>query len=204
MAKRPTCERCQRPQSVCLCPHIKAINNQWPVHILQHPHETKHAIGTAKIAQLSLKHCQTTVCETILPGSAFEAWLKQHNPILVYPGEQANTPRNLIDQPERTLLLVDASWRKSRRMLFESPMLQNLQRVCLQPSEPSRYKIRKTPSLDSLSTLEAIVELLATLENSQEKYQPMLNAMDWMIEKQIEKIGPEQFKKNYTDKLENP
>ena len=198
MAKRPTCQTCQRALSVCLCPHIQHVDNLWPIRILQHANETRHAIGTAKIAQLSLKNCETNLYQQIEPGSTFEQWLKKENPVLIYPGEQAEGLDTLSGHGPRTLLLLDASWRKSRRMLHESPQLEQLQRVCIQPSKPSSYRIRKVPDPTSLSTLEAIVEILSALENDQNKYQPLLNTMDWMINKQIENIHPKLFEKNYT------
>ena len=182
---------------MCLCPHIQHVNNRWPIRILQHANETRHAIGTAKIAQLSLKNCETYLYQPIDPGSTFEQWLKKENPVLIYPGEHAEGLDALNNQNPRTLLLLDASWRKSRRMLHESPQLEQLQRVCIQPSKPSSYTIRKVPSTTSLSTLEAIVEILSELENDQNKYQPLLNTMDWMINKQIEHIDPELFEQNY-------
>ena len=202
MSKRPTCKTCQRALSVCLCPHIQQIDNRWPIHILQHPNETRHAIGTAKIVQLSLKNCETHICKQIDPGSNFEQWLEKKNPILIYPGEDAEGLDTLQSQPDRTLLLIDASWRKSRRMLLESPQLQKLQRVCIQPNKPSNYKIRKVPDPTSLSTLEAIVEILSELEDDQKKYQPLLDTMDWMINKQIEGMGQQLFETNYS-KMEN-
>jgi DTW domain-containing protein YfiP len=197
MSKRPACQTCQRALSVCLCPHIQHVDNRWPIRILQHANETRHAIGTAKIAQLSLKNCETYLYQPIDPGSTFEQWLKKENPVLIYPGEHAEGLDALNNQNPRTLLLLDASWRKSRRMLHESPQLEQLQRVCIQPSKPSSYTIRKVPSTTSLSTLEAIVEILSELENDQNKYQPLLNTMDWMINKQIEHIDPELFEQNY-------
>jgi len=200
VSKRPTCKTCQRALSVCLCPHIKQIENRWPIRLLQHPNETKHAIGTAKIVQLSLTNCQTDICKQIEPDSEFEQWLGQENPVLIYPGENAEGLDWLQSHPNRTLLVIDASWRKSRRMLLESPSLQRLQRVCIQPNKPSNYKIRKVPDPTSLSTLEAIVEILSELEGDQTKYQPLLAAMEWMINKQIESMGEQLFEKNYRKK----
>lgn len=197
MAKRSTCQSCHRALSVCLCPHIQQINNRWPLHILQHPRETKHAIGTAKIVQLSLQNCQTTISKKISSGSPFEKWLKDEKPLLIYPGEQAEEPEEFIGKLPRTLLVIDASWRKSRRMLYESPQLQHLQRLNITPRSQSRYRIRKVPAPDNLSTLEAVVEVLSALEDNNDKYQPLLNTMDWMINKQIEKMGPVLFEKNY-------
>ena len=127
--------------------------------------------------------------------------------VLIYPGEDAGTLESLSSQTsqaqdaqvhqERTLIFLDASWRKSYRMLMESPYLQALPKIALHPTQKSRYQIRKSKYHHSLSTLEAVVHTLSKLEQDQKKYRPLLKSMDWMIEKQIELMGEDVFKKNY-------
>ena len=197
--KRSSCLQCKRPLSVCYCHTIKRIDNHWPVFILQHPHESKHAIGTANIVELSLTKCKLQVGENFNRESLP---VDEHQAVLIYPGEDAeplevlNTQTSQIQQT-KTLVFLDASWRKSYRMLMESPVLQALPKITLHPTQVSRYQIRKSKLPHSLSTLEAVVHTLAGLEKNEGKYLPLLQSMDWMIEKQIELMGEEVFKKNY-------
>jgi len=186
--------RCLRPSSVCYCHTLRQINNVWPVYILQHPRESKHAIGTARIAQLSLGACSLQVGECF---SLAEAAIDPLQSVLIYPGDDADSLESLSCSSPQTLIFLDASWRKSHRMLMESPQLQALPKIGLQPNSKSRYRIRKSKSAQSLSTLEAIVLALSCLEQDEEKYSPLLESMDWMIEKQIEWMGEAVFKKNY-------
>jgi len=72
-----------------------------------------------------------------------------------------------------------------------------LPRVSFQPETVSRYRIRKEPDEYALSTLEAIVYALSVLEGNVDTYQPLLDSMDWMIEKQIELMGRDVFERNY-------
>lgn len=198
MKKRPTCLRCKRPSSVCYCHTLQQVDNHWPVHILQHPRETKHAIGTAAIAALSLSHCQRQVGESFtLQSMAVDA----SQAVLVYPGEGAGTLDALERGAPQTLVFMDASWRKSHRMLMESPELQALPRVGLRLEQASHYRIRKSKFEASLSTVEAIVHCLEFLEQDDKKYLPLLHTMDWMIEKQISLMGAEVFESNYLNKL---
>jgi len=192
--KRLVCSSCKRPATVCYCHTLKEIENRWPVHILQHPEESKHAIGTARIALLSLAQCVMPVGEcfdkdALVPGDL--------QPLLVYPGDDSSPLVSLNKKQPRPLIFVDASWRKSRRMLLESPALMELPKVSFQPESISRYRIRKVPDRHSLSTLEAIVYALSFLEEDNEKYQPLLASVDWMIDKQIELMGRDVFEKNY-------
>ena len=72
-----------------------------------------------------------------------------------------------------------------------------LPKVSFRPETVSRYRIRKEPDEYALSTLEAIVYALSVLEGNADTYKPLLDSMDWMIEKQIELMGRDVFEKNY-------
>ncbi|MBQ0721488.1 MAG: DTW domain-containing protein [Gammaproteobacteria bacterium] len=197
--KRQSCSRCQRPVAQCFCHTLQQRDNRWPVRILQHPGESGHAIGTARIAALSLSHCQLDIGENFSRASLFtdNSTGAGQNAVLIYPGEDATPLASLQTKEPQTLIFLDASWRKSRRMLMESPALQALPKVALQPGHASRYRIRKSKQRDSLSTLEAIVHSLAFLEQDEEKYLPLLHSMDWMIDQQIALMGEAVFTKNY-------
>ncbi len=196
---RPACQQCLRPPAVCYCHTIQTVCNQWPVYILQHPKEVSHAIGTARIAQLSLQVCETTIAETPEQQKAFEEQLIDTQPLLVYPGEYSQSVVELDKNTVRPLVFLDGSWRKTRRMLHESNLLASLPRITT-PMPLSRYKIRKEPVPEAVSTVEAIVEVLGILEQDSDKFQPLLNTMDWMIAQQIEKMGETTFRNNYGDK----
>ncbi len=191
MSSRERCECCYRPVSLCYCAMIRPADNHWPVHILQHPQESRHALGTARIAHLGLNRC------TLTRGEQLTANVPA-NVVLIYPGENALPLSALQDQSPRPLLFLDATWRKSRRMLFESHALAALPRYGLESPPVSRYRIRREPTANALSTLEAIVYTLGQLENSREKYEPLLQTMDELIEQHIGFMGKDTFRKNYS------
>jgi len=197
MMKRKTCPICQRPLSVCICHKIKEIDNLWPIWILQDSTEKKHAIGTAKIANLSLSQCNTFTAEYAQCNETLTSSIESLAPVLVYPGDDVLTLDELAVEATRPLLFLDGTWRKTKKMFYEIPILKDMPRLSINPDSISRYRIRKTPNDSAISTLEAIVYVLSKLENDTEKYQPMLEAMDWMIEKQIEYMGEATFRKNY-------
>ncbi|ARN75278.1 tRNA-uridine aminocarboxypropyltransferase [Oceanicoccus sagamiensis] len=191
---RLACQRCLRPPSVCYCHTLEVIDNQWPVYILQHPKEAKHAIGTARIAQLSLKQCQTLIAKK--PGDV-ELLMTNIQPLLVYPGDNSTAVNDIDPGTIQPLLFLDGSWRKTRRMLHESPWLAALPRISM-VLPASRYKIRKEPHPTAVSTVEAIAGVLAALERDTQKYQPLLTTMDWMIAQQIMQMGDKTYQKNYS------
>jgi len=195
--KRIYCSDCKRPRNVCYCHIIKQVDNAWPVYILQHPAEQKHAIGTARIAALSLSNSTLYNGDNFTDDELSSILPHQSAPILVYPGEDSQSVLDISDQAPRPLVFIDASWRKSRRMLQESPSLMALPKVSFSPEKASDYRIRKVPDINALSTLEAIVYVLSRLDKTESKYQTLLDTMKWMIDKQIECMGEAVYRKNY-------
>ncbi|MES2625239.1 MAG: tRNA-uridine aminocarboxypropyltransferase [Pseudomonadota bacterium] len=201
--KRESCNRCQRPLPVCLCSSlpVSAIDNHWPLHILQHQQEKGHAINTAQIAVLGLAQCQLhTVTDAPVEDTLPAAVLAElSNAVLIYPGSDSRDVAQITSQElaYRPLLLLDASWRKSRRMLFASPWLQTLPRISFALTSPSRYRIRKEPLANYCSSLEALCVVLGSLEKNFAKYAPLLTTMDVMIEQQIEKMSEATYRRNY-------
>jgi DTW domain-containing protein YfiP len=119
--------------------------------------------------------------------------------VLIYPGQRSGDVAQLdiAETTVRPLLLLDASWKKSRRMLLTSPWLQSLPRISCDLHAPSRYRIRREPAATYCSSLEAACAVLGSLERNPEKYKPLLAAMDAMIDQQIEQMGEATFRRNY-------
>ncbi|WP_234686798.1 DTW domain-containing protein [Comamonas aquatica] len=73
-------------------------------------------------------------------------------------------PPDWLAQPQTLRLVVlDGTWRKSRKMLYRNPGLQQLPRLALQDLPPGRYDIRKAQAPDQLSSFEAAALALARL-----------------------------------------
>lgn len=129
-----------------------------------------------------------------LPGQADDARARQ--PVLLYP--DAAVPPAFPDQEERALIpedvrliILDGTWRKSRKMLHVNPLLQALPRLSLSPASASRYLIRRAPGPNQLSTLEAACHALSMLENREDKYCPLLQAFESFISLQAQWFRPQ-------------
>ncbi len=192
---RPICPTCQRPTKVCLCAFIEHIDNQVEVGILQHPSELGLVKGTAKIAQLSLSHCQTWCGENLQDLPGLVDWLAGDKPVfLLYPAIEGQLEpveffnvaqiRNLSAVQEIKLLILDGTWRKTHKIMMLNSVLRGMDRVSLQPSTPSAYRIRKQKNAVSLSTIEALYEALSQLEGDSVRYQPLLNTFESMQQQQ--------------------
>jgi DTW domain-containing protein YfiP len=203
MSKRAFCTRCLKAQSACICSAIQLIDNQHFVHVLQDPSEEKNAIGTARILGLSLKRSKISVGE-LFDDSLFDL----QNSYLVFPDSSAVPAEQLVNSKalnERsTFILLDGSWKKAYKLLMTNPFLQNLPKVSINIDTKSQYRIRKSPRADGLSTVEAGYYLLSQLESNQEKFMPLLNSFNKMIDHQIASMPAEIYKKHYLDKKSAP
>jgi DTW domain-containing protein YfiP len=60
----------------------------------------------------------------------------------------------------------------------------------------SRYRLRKAPGPDALSTLEAITHALQTLE-APTSFAPLMAPFEALIEGQIKAMGADTFQRNH-------
>jgi DTW domain-containing protein YfiP len=181
--KRALCARCTRPQSACICRWARPVASRVHLLILQHPMEVNNAKGSARLLHLSVANCALAVGEAFEPA-ALAALLHAggRTPILLYPdtADLAGAPLapSLLAAPDALRLVVlDGTWRKSRKMLYQNPLLHRLPRLPLTQMPASHYLIRKAHAPDQLSTLEASCHALGQLDGAAD-VQPVLDAFD--------------------------
>ncbi|RYI99546.1 MAG: DTW domain-containing protein [Acetobacteraceae bacterium] len=169
---RAVCPRCERPALTCLCAMLPVppLAHRTALLILQHPAEARHAKNTAALLTLGLQRAQ------LLRSEVFDAALACPGTALLYPGEAAAAAPADISQ----LILLDGSWRQSRRLLAANPWLATLPRLAL-PEQPSHYAIRRAHRPGQLSTLEAGLHALALLEGGPERFEPLWTAFEAFI-----------------------
>jgi len=194
--KRPICLNCNRPARNCICALIRPISNQVDVLILQHTDEAPNAKNTAGLLHLSLQNCRLHIGE-VFTATELHSWLfsDQKQPLLLYPdipeykalglAEPAPALTLIQYKPEQLrLVVIDGTWRKSRKMIYLNPTLQTLPRLSLMDTPASLYNIRKAHSENQLSTLEASCYALQQLEQQQFRYAPLLTAMSLFVTQQ--------------------
>lgn len=192
---RLTCARCLRPQAACLCELVRPTAHRTEVLVLQHPQEQRQAKNSVRLLRLSLAHCEVVVGERFAPA-ALQSLL--HRPgrdtRLLYPDVPAAPappgPAPPAGVPVR-LVVIDATWRKSLRMLLEHPALAALPRLSLDAPAPTRYRaIRAARRADQVSTLEATVQALAMLEGPTFDAAPLLDAFGAFVTDVAARSGP--------------
>jgi len=183
---RPYCYRCHKPASMCLCAHLSLIQNEVGVHVLQHPRERRHPVGTARLLRLGLS--KVAIHPLDLTGrSAVSAPVDLPDGAgLLYPSPDAQDLDTLTqDKKPSHLVVIDGTWTQAHRIFRDNPWISALPRYTLPTSEPSRYRIRKEPRLECLSTVESVVAALLSLQPGLQGTQTLLSAFEAMIDAQI-------------------
>jgi DTW domain-containing protein len=191
--RRVVCARCLRPQATCLCALARPTVHRTQVLVLQHPQEQRQAKNSVALLRLSLAHCQVVVGERFAPET-LQALLQRpgRGTWLLYPPSHPESATPVPPAPDAALgtplgpvvqlVVLDATWRKSLRMLLEHPALGALPRLSLQAPAPTRYRaIRVARRSDQVSTLEATVQALAMLEGASFDAAPLLDAFSRFV-----------------------
>ncbi len=155
--------------------------------------ETSNAKGSARLLHLSVAG------SVLAQGEAFEA---EHltgllhaggrTPVLLYPDTPGDAslgiapppplgPDQLADPYSLRLVVLDGTWRKSRKMLYLNSVLQRLPRLPLTDLPPSHYLIRKAHLPNQLSTLEASCHALARLGGDPASLASLLGSFDRFV-----------------------
>jgi tRNA-uridine aminocarboxypropyltransferase len=183
-ATRPSCARCLRPLATCYCAHLQILPTRTRVLLLQHPREHRMAIGTARMAHLSLPNSLLRVATDFSTDPMVsEALAQPQLPWLLFPGKQAVDVSLLPSDRALTLIVVDGTWWQARKLLKLNPALAALPRVSFTPSQPSRYLIRRQPAEFCVSTIEALAQVLETLEPGQ-PFERILDPFHAMVARQ--------------------
>lgn len=169
--RRDHCPRCWRAACVCavLAQPGVPVPSAVQLRVLQHPREQREVKGTARLLQLAVAGAELRVGER-WPQPP-DGWDVSRTDLLLYPAMPGDRslpvppalPSPLPPPRQLRLVVLDATWRKSRRMLYESPWLQQLPRLVLADPPASRYRVRRARGAAQRSTYEAAALALAQL-----------------------------------------
>jgi len=184
---RELCARCRRPQRVCYCVELSPASTKTRVVLLQHPRERRVAIGTARIAHLGLANSELHVGVDFSRNARVNAVAagEAGRVAILYPTPDA-LPAEEFKGKLDTLIVVDGTWNTARKLFEKNPPLATLPRVRLTPTKPGNYRIRKEPAEHCLATVEAVAEVLSTLEGDSTRFEPMLRAFERMVDLQLD------------------
>lgn len=188
-AKRTRCDDCLFLADQCICQWIPELSTRLTILILQDPKEAQHAKNTVSLLSLGLPSVE---CISTANQDAMRAALDHKDPAkwrLVFPSDSAVSIESIsadMASDIEGLILLDATWRKAKKLYFTEPLLHAFSAVRFSQPPEGRYSIRKSPSAESLSTLEACAYAIeqVTGENMKPLREFMVAAQEWQWRKQ--------------------
>ncbi|NVD07000.1 DTW domain-containing protein [Vibrio sp. JPW-9-11-11] len=195
------CSQCGKSRKACICKWIQSLTSNVELVILQHHSETHRPMGTARILALSLANSCCLVGEDFSEHQPLNDMLSDENycHFILYPGDDALEHHQVVNASQGKkirIILLDGTWKKAYKMWQLSTNLHALPLVRLPSDLQGNYRIRKAPSDNSLSTVEAGYHILSLLEPWHD-FSPLLTAFNQMIEFQIKQMPPGVFENNY-------
>jgi DTW domain-containing protein len=197
LSGRATCYVCFRPAQLCYCKDVRRVANRTEIIVLQHPRESFHPIGTARIAALGLERVRVEVDTLARFREGAEPLVLPAGTGLLYPGASSRDLAELTPQERpRHLLVLDGTWHHARTLFRDVPGISQLPRFSFRPPNPSEYRLRREPHADYVSTIEAIAHCLRLLEPETPGVDGLLDVFRAMIERQVQARPAHRLKRS--------
>jgi len=155
------------------------------VVVLQHPRESRVAIGSAAMIRLALERAELVVGVRFEGHPGVRALLAEPRAALLYPGPGATLAPSMAADPPDLLFVVDATWHQAERMLEQNPGVAALPRIAVGGERSGYGELRREPGPEHLPTAEAVACALGALEASPARYEPLRTAFRSMVRMQL-------------------
>jgi DTW domain-containing protein YfiP len=154
------CPRCWVLEAFCVCPLIPTVHTRTEIVIVRHERESWKSTGTARVAALAM------------PGMRILDYREDAQPALTQLEAEVGAGAHLLFPsqveaefaPVTRLIVLDGTWRQTRRMYTKLPPLHALPRVALPPKTTKVLRLREPTFEAARSTLEAIADAVSLLE----------------------------------------
>lgn len=181
---RPTCWQCVRPESHCHCKLVSPFSASNNMIILQHPRERKRYYSTSKLITKWLNNCKL-LSGIEFPKEEILNLFPNTNLSVLFPSE-SSAPANTFEfSKAKTTIVIDGTWSEAKKIYRLNPWLTELPHISISPTHRSRYRIRKQPKAECLSTIEAIAYMFIENAGEQAKgatqYKNLLKGFDYMV-----------------------
>jgi DTW domain-containing protein YfiP len=164
------CPTCRRPSFACVCDRVVTYATERRVLVLQHPQEQDALLGSAQIVLASLPKAKLVIGLSWrnLAHALGEEEVDARRWALVFPDREAEGPGVTsrggagIDPPTlEGIIVLDGTWSKAKTLYWRNPWLGKLNRMTLEPDQPSIYgRLRAEPRREYVSTLESVAAAL--------------------------------------------
>ncbi|PNH94687.1 tRNA-uridine aminocarboxypropyltransferase [Vibrio diazotrophicus] len=194
------CSQCGKARKACICDNIVALDSQVELIILQHPTEEHRPMGTARILSLSLVNSRLLVGEDFREHGELNRLLAEPDVehFVLYPSDVSLSAADVTLPIEKKIriILLDGTWKKAFKIWQLNTQLHHLPCLHLPEDLKGNYRIRKAPSENALSTVEAGFHVLSMMQPEKD-FSPLLDAFEAMIDYQIQQMPAGVFERNY-------
>lgn len=166
--------RCFKPVENCLCKYTKEIDTNIKFVLLMHPKEAKRQrTGTGNLAHLCLKNSEIIIGLDYSKNERLKQLLtdSQYYPVMMYPGEEAWTAQKegfaqTLNGRTLLVLILDATWFCSRKMIEHNPFLLELPRVSFYGDYRSIFTFKHEPRPEYISTIESCYYFIKEMQEN--------------------------------------
>jgi len=176
----------------CFCADVGRIDTTTKVLVIMHVREAGRPSNSGRLIPMAL-----TKGEVRLRGRSREATLTDgmvepdRRSLLLFPYDDAPLLTEALikaDPRPITLVVPDGNWSQARRIGLREPGLADMQRVQLPAGPPSRYRLRRNPDPDRISTCEAVARAIGSIEGPAARAH-LEAALETMVEKVLDSRG---------------
>lgn len=170
------CPHCQVGKSYCICPVKPIARNDLATLLLFSENEVLKPSNTGRLIGDVISDTYAFQWSRTEPDAQMLALLKHPDyfPLLLFPQQYVDDQQRLISQPlpdignkKLLLILLDGSWREARRIFRQSPYLNAIPVLSIQPQQLSQYLLRSSVNPSHLSTAEVASLALSQLGYTQ-------------------------------------
>jgi len=161
------CGVCRVGESFCICSVRPSIELPFDLVLLSNPEEFIKPTNTAQLIATSSPQAKIIEWKRKEPSVSLLNTLKAPEvyPFVLNPIETALTFAeanlfNLKKGSKITLILLDGTWKQSRKMYSHSDYLKNCPALKLETTTQSEYQLRNQSDPFRLSTVETVIEAL--------------------------------------------
>ena len=198
---RAKCMTCWRPQTFCVCEHLRPIELKTKIIILIHPMEAKkERLGTGRITKASLKNSEIIMGVDFTDDKKVNELINDpyYTPMVLYPGEDAlNITNAKIDEVQQfrkkppLIFVIDGTWPCAKKMMTLSKNINSLPRISFETNRMSEFLIKHQPHKLALSTIESVHVLIKDLGDKEiEKLDgnedAMITTFKALVQKQLD------------------
>ena len=203
---RTICPACTQPDFGCYCSQIQSFDAKINFVILIHPIEVKRRIATGRMSHLILKKSHLIKGQDYTNDQCVNELITDpdYHSVILYPGPQSKNLSLMFEKEKKNLFptdkklrifVIDGTWATAKKMIRQSENLKTLPRICFSPTKPSNFRVRKQPSDNCYSTIEAIhhtIELIGASQGfpvEERIHDRLLKVFDYMVERQLHFIN---------------